>query len=105
MISNLFEDIPEKLTEELFTDIIQENDFKVERIVSEGHCSPQNFWYDQELDELVFLLKGCAEISFEDLTSIKLFPGDFINIPAHKKHKVVYTDNKQKTIWLAIHYK
>jgi cupin 2 domain-containing protein len=32
-------------------------------------------------------------------------PGDFINIPAHKKHRVEWTPPEERTIWLAVHYK
>ncbi len=30
--------------------------------------------------------------------------GDWIDIPAHKKHHVEWTDPIEKTIWLAVHY-
>jgi cupin 2 domain-containing protein len=30
--------------------------------------------------------------------------GDFINIPAHQKHRVEWTEPEEETIWLAIHY-
>jgi cupin 2 domain-containing protein len=105
MINNLFTNIPDDLKEELFEQILSGKDFKVERIVSDGHFSPDNFWYDQEENELVFLLQGSAKISFEDAPEVELHPGDYTNIPAHKKHRVEWTDNTQKTIWLAIHYK
>ena len=105
MINNLFTNIPDNLKEELFEPILSSKDFKVERIVSDGHSSPENFWYDQEENELVFLLQGSAKISFGNSDEVQLLPGDYINIPAYKKHRVVWTDNSQKTIWLAIHYK
>jgi cupin 2 domain-containing protein len=31
-------------------------------------------------------------------------PGDFINIPAHKKHRVEWTKPGEPTIWLVVHY-
>lgn len=105
MNNNLFKEIPEKLEEELFEEILRGKDFKIERIVSDGHSSPQDFWYDQEMHEFVFLLQGKSKISFEDGSNYELKPGDYLNIPARKKHRVEWTDNSQKTIWLAIHYK
>lgn len=30
--------------------------------------------------------------------------GSFVNIPAHRRHRVEWTDVKQRTMWLAIHY-
>lgn len=105
MTNNLFANIPDDLKEELFEPILKGKDFKVERIISDGHSSPENFWYDQEENELVFLLRGSAKICFEDAPEVELYPGDYINIPMHKKHRVTWTDNSQKTIWLAVHYK
>ncbi len=32
-------------------------------------------------------------------------PGDFVNIPAHKKHRVEWTTPDELTIWLAVFYK
>jgi len=104
MIANLFEGIPEKLHEELFDKILAGKDFKIERIVSDGHFSPKDFWYEQEMHELVFLLQGKSKICFDDGSNYELKPGDYLNIPARKKHRVEWTDNTQKTVWLAIHY-
>lgn len=104
MINNLFEEIPENLKEELFEEILIGQDFKVERIVSDGHSSPKDFWYDQKMNELVFVLQGKSKIIFEDGACYELNHGDYLNIPAHKKHRVEWTDNSQKTIWLTIHY-
>lgn len=30
--------------------------------------------------------------------------GDFFHIPAHAKHKVVWTDPEEFTVWLAMYY-
>ncbi|MEN7973494.1 MAG: phosphoribosylaminoimidazole carboxylase, partial [Verrucomicrobiota bacterium] len=48
---NLFSDIPEELSEELFTVLAENAGVKIERIVSDGHASPEGFWYDQEQNE------------------------------------------------------
>ncbi len=34
----------------------------------------------------------------------ELRPGDCINIPAHQRHRVEWTDPRQDTIWLAVLY-
>jgi cupin 2 domain-containing protein len=52
----------------------------------------------------VILLKGEAVISFMDEDDIRLKAGDYINIPAHKKHRVSWTKPDEETIWLAVHY-
>jgi cupin 2 domain-containing protein len=41
-------------------------------------------WHDQDKNEWIMVLKGKAVLSFEDLTSVQLHEGDFINIPSHK---------------------
>ncbi|KAB2839279.1 MAG: cupin, partial [Melioribacteraceae bacterium] len=45
-----------------------------------------------------------SKICFDDGSNYELKPGDYLNIPARKKHRVEWTDNAQKTVWLAIHY-
>jgi cupin 2 domain-containing protein len=101
--SNLFADIPAHLPAELVETLLASRHFKIERIVSQGHASPEGFWYDQNQDEWVLLLQGSARLRFED-SAIDLKPGDWINIAAHRRHRVETTDAKQMTIWLAIHY-
>lgn len=102
---NIFENLPAELPEEIFEKIIESKDFFLERIISGGHISPPNFWYDQEKNEFVMLLAGSAKVLYDDGTSFSLLPGDYIKIPAHQKHRVEETDKNQKTIWLALHYK
>lgn len=101
---NLFENIPSSIPEELFEEIDSADDVKIERIISDGHKSPPGFWYDQDKNELVFLLSGYGVIEFENSRKVKLNPGDYLKINAHEKHRVAETSNSTKTIWLAIHY-
>jgi len=101
---NIFKNIPTFLPEEFFESVVETDNFKVERIVSDGHNSPSNFWYDQNRNELVLILKGSAELEFENDEKLELKEGDYLIIPAHKKHRVESTDKSQKTIWLAVHY-
>jgi len=76
---------------------------RIERIVSHGHCSPEDFWYDQEEDEWVILLTGAARLSFDDGDpSQMLQAGDYLLIPAGRRHRVAWTDPDQDTVWLAI---
>ena len=103
-IDNIFKNIPEKLDNEFFDTLAQKGDFKVERIVSKGHTSPESGWYDQEQHEWVILLEGAATITFEDGKETNLSKGDYLNIPAHVKHKVSWTDPDVETIWLVIFY-
>ena len=106
MIGNLFaglESIPG--TEERFDQLLQAGTLRVERIVSTGQASPPGFWYDQEQAEWVVLLSGAAELQFEgDAEPRRLQPGDWVNIAAHRRHRVIWTDPNQPSVWLAIHY-
>ncbi len=101
---NIFNEIPKDLQDELFEDIIKTENLKIERIVSYGHASPETGWYESEKNEWVIVLKGEAILSFENSDDVKLSAGDYLNIVAHKKHKVSWTLPNAETIWLAIHY-
>ena len=101
---NIYNQIPDNLGEEVFEVLVQSKDVKIERIISKGHKSPDTGWYDQEQNEWVLVLKGNASICFENETVIELNVGDYINIPAHRKHRVISTSAITETIWLAIHY-
>ena len=104
--ASLLDDLPSDLSKELFTTIIQANNLRIERIVSQGHASPPGFWYDQEENELVIVLEGGAAVQFEgDPEPVELRQGSYLNIPAHARHRVASTDPNQKTLWLAIHYR
>jgi cupin 2 domain-containing protein len=101
---NMFEAIPDNLDDEIFEQLVQSEHVRIERIISAGQKSPQSGWYDQEDNEWVMVLKGEARLSFDDRTSVELREGDCINIPAHTKHRVDWTDPDGVTIWLAVHY-
>ena len=102
--ANIFDFVPKQLNEELFEELVSKDGLKIERIVSKGHITPESEWYDQESDEWVILLQGEAVISFLDGDDIRLKAGDYLNIPAHKKHRVSWTKPNQESIWLAVHY-
>ena len=100
---NLLHPLPGDLTEEVFTALLRHDAVRIERIVSNGHASPDGFWYDQDENEWVIVLKGAARLQFED-TSVDMKLGDFVNIPAHKKHRVEWTTPDEPTIWLAVFF-
>ena len=101
---NLFQSIPNNLDEESFQVLAQSDNVKVERIVSKGHSSPRSGWYDQDNNEWVVVLSGAATIHFDDGLEVQLKAGDYIDIAAHKRHKLSWTDPDVETIWLAVHY-
>ena len=101
-MKNLFEVTDQKLTDERIDTLLQSPGVRVERIVSMGHASPENFWYDQAEAEWVLVIQGRAALEFDDGEIIALRPGDYCMIPAHRRHRVQFTDKKTPTIWLAI---
>ena len=106
MHQNIFQNIPSHLAEEIFENIIVAGYFKIERIISRGHASPPGFWYDQEMNEWVLLLQGKARLRFAKNDEIvEMKAGDYVNIPAHCKHRVEWTTPDENTIWLAIYYR
>ena len=107
MKSNLFENIPGELPEELVTVLSESKGVKIERIVSDGHGSLDGFWYDQDEHEWVLLVSGSAVLSIEKASGIEqveLNPGDYLLLPAHQRHRVESTSQTEKTIWLAIYF-
>jgi cupin 2 domain-containing protein len=104
--SNLFRQIPAALPNELVETLSRSEHVRIERIVSRGQASPVGFWYDQEWHEFVLVVSGRARLSFADGTPpIDLETGDWLDIRAHCKHRVEWTDPEQDTVWLAVHYR
>jgi cupin 2 domain-containing protein len=102
---NVFANLPPSQSEEVFQEMIQGERFRLERIISFGQATAVGQWYDQEQHEWVVLLSGAAGLRFEGEEGLRvLHPGDFANIPAHTRHRVEWTDEKQNTVWLALHY-
>jgi cupin 2 domain-containing protein len=104
-MKNLFADIPSEIPEERFDTLLQADSLHIQRIVSRGHASPDGFWYDQQQDEWVVVMQGAAVLQFEDQAKpVEMGPGDWLNIPAGRRHRVAWTDPDRPTIWLAVHY-
>ncbi|HYA39889.1 MAG TPA: cupin domain-containing protein [Syntrophobacteraceae bacterium] len=102
---NIYSAIPDRLPEESFETLAGSEEVKIERIVSDSHSSPQGSWYDQDKNEWVLVLSGNAGLRFEgEEEMLILRPGDWVDIPAHVRHRVEWTDPKDKTVWLAVFY-
>ena len=103
-LQNIFSDLPSTVNEELVSEILVSSHIRIEKIVSKGHTSPPAGWYDQKENEWVMVLQGSGTLIFENGTEVCLGKGDYLNIPAHEKHKVSWTDPNQLTVWLALFY-
>ena len=103
---NLFADIPPIVPEEVFECLLETPAFRLERIISKAHVTPQGEWYDQAGSEWVVLLQGAALLRIEGRDDcVRLNPGDHVYLPAHCRHRVEWTDSSSITVWLALHEK
>jgi len=97
-MNNLYS-LPTDLSQELTEVLTESNSIRIERIVSHGHASPNDFWYDQDENEWVVVLKGKAKLLFEgDDEPMEMGSGDFVNIPAHKRHRIEWTTGDEPTV-------
>jgi len=104
-VANILANLPARDEDEAFETIASGQDVRIERIISRGHRSADNFWYEQDWQEWVLVITGAATVILEDGAEIyDLGPGDYINIPALCRHRVEWTDPDQDTVWLAVHY-
>ena len=103
-MKNLFSSLPQAFDTEHVKELLRHDHVRIERIVSRGHTSPAEGWHDQQENEWVLLLQGSGTLLFQNGDERQLHTGDYVNIPAHTKHKVTHTDPNQPTIWLAIFY-
>ena len=99
---NIFEieKLPE-IEEEEIVDILKENeDVKIERIISTGQVSD---WMVQEKREYVLLIQGNAVIEFNDKT-VEMKSGDILFIEKRERHRVAYTSENPCCIWFCVHF-
>ena len=103
---NLLSNLPTSVSDELIEVLAENQHVRIERIVSHGHTSPEALWYDQDEHEWVIVLNGEAKLLFENQSEPRhMKMGDHILIPAHQKHRVIWTTLDEPTIWLAVFYR
>jgi cupin 2 domain-containing protein len=104
-MDNLFASLPSSVPAELVDVIVQSDHVTIERIVSTGHATPPGEWYDQETNEWVVVLHGSAGLRFEDEADVRVLgSGDYVEIRAHRRHRVDWTHADGPTVWLAVRY-
>ncbi len=102
-IKNIYLQKNKSSKSEIIEEIISTKSFKIEKISSFGHPTPNNKWYNQDKNEWVLLLKGHAILKFKkDDYKINLNEGDYILIKKHLEHRVEYTSDD--ALWLCFHY-
>jgi cupin 2 domain-containing protein len=104
-LANLLRDLPDARAAEQVATLLAAGSVRIERIVSHGQASPPGFWYDQEEGEWVLVLAGAARLRIEgEAEARQLGPGDALDLPAHTRHRVEWTDPARPTVWLAVFY-
>ena len=99
---NIFEieKLPD-IKEDEIVDILKENEnVRIERIISTGQVSD---WMIQENKEYVLLLQGIAIIEFND-KKVEMKAGDTLFIEKLERHRVSYTSKNPCCIWFCIHF-
>ncbi len=100
---HLLHDPTVALTAERIEPLLTRPGARIERIVSTGQASPPGFWYDQSEDEFVLLLCGAAGLRFAgEAQAREMHAGDWVEIPAHTRHRVEWTSAAEPTVWLAV---
>jgi cupin 2 domain-containing protein len=102
-VKNFFANLPTGASREEFLTLLQSSGATIARIVSHSHVSPPGFWYDQDEEEWVLVVRGSATLEFANGEQVELTAGDYLTIPRHAKHRVARTS--EETIWLAVHIK
>lgn len=87
---------------EHFQDLLSYKNTRIERIVSRGHITEEQ-WLEQDYFEFVTVLQGEACVVFDTNETFVLKAGDSMSIPPLQKHRVTYTSINPECIWLAIH--
>lgn len=82
---NIFKNIRFSSEEEIEEKIYEDDGIKVIRTMSLDQVTG---FYDQEELEIVFLLRGKAQIEYEDGRRLDLGEGDSLVIRPHEIHKV-----------------
>ena len=100
---NVFAKLSKRVDREDFLTLFENSSAKIERIVSHSHRSPPGFWYDQNWDEWLIVMRGSATLEFEDNDLLELKAGDYVTIAKRVKHRVARTS--RETVWLAVHVK
>lgn len=93
---NIFKNIKFSSEEEIEEKIYEDESLRIIRTMSLDQVTD---FYDQDELEIVFLLKGKAQIEYEDGRRLDLGEGDSLVIRPHEIHKVSW---QERAVWLCI---
>lgn len=93
---NVFKNIKFSCEREIEEKIYEDESLKIIRTVSLDQVTD---FYDQDELEIVFLLRGKAQIEYDDGKTLDLVEGDSLVIRPHEIHKVSW---QEEAVWLCI---
>lgn len=93
---NVFKNIKFSEEREIEEKIYEDESLKIIRTMSLNQVTG---FYDQDELEIVFLLKGKAQIEYDDGKTLDLIEGDSLVIRPHEIHRVSW---QEEAIWLCI---
>ncbi|MDU7150740.1 MAG: cupin domain-containing protein [Peptoniphilus grossensis] len=93
---NVFKNIKFSEEREIEEKIYEDESLKIIRTMSLDQVTG---FYDQEELEIVFLLKGKAQIEYDDGKTLDLIEGDSLVIRPHEIHRVSW---QERAVWLCI---
>ena len=93
---NIFKNIRFSSEDEIEEKIYEDDGIKVIRTMSLDQVTG---FYDQDELEIVFLLRGKAQIEYEDGRKLDLREGDSLVIRPHEIHRVSW---QERAVWLCI---
>lgn len=93
---NVFKNIKFSEEREIEEKIYEDDSLKIIRTMSLNQVTG---FYDQEELEIVFLLRGKAQIEYEDGRRLDLRDGDSLVIEPHEVHRVSW---QEEAVWLCI---
>jgi len=103
---DIFSGLPSAKKREVFQTLARGNGFRIERIVSCGQATPQGRWLCSKTAEWVIVLRGRARLRFQGGSKgFDLRTGEHVLIPPDVCHRVEWTQPRQRTVWLAVHFK
>lgn len=93
---NVFKNIKFSEEREIEEKIYEDESLKIIRTMSLNQVTG---FYDQDELEIVFLLKGKAQIEYDDGKTLDLIEGDSLVIRPHEIHRVSW---QEEAVWLCI---
>lgn len=93
---NIFKNIKFSEEKEIEEKIYEDESLRIIRTMSLNQVTD---FYNQDEIEIVFLLRGSANIEYKDGSLVRLSEGDTLEIKAHEIHRVSW---QEEAVWLCI---